>query len=229
METETFSSRWFKVKLIFHMKIYIVELFRSSLTLPFQGPLMKNEQDSKRAVALEMCKLLHQSRELDDNYQPIGKEDGEEEADDDDEDSSEEYGDEDVSEQVICQFFEILLFKNSSKSIKIFQFLKTLNIFQLRPGSTKRKQHYVKSIAHLLKAPPSLSQSNHLYVFHMTLTGPITDEQNTRGRPINAPEDTSKNLGFISFNRLPLVSIFCFSISLNKLYFCTLVSSSIRF
>jgi len=47
-----------------------------------------------------------------------------------------------------------------------------------------------------------------LYAFHMTLSCPITEEQNTRGRPIHAPEDSSRGFGLLCERHLPLVSCY---------------------
>lgn len=78
-------------------------------------------------------------------------------------------------------------------------------MFQARPGTTKRKQHYLKRITTALIGQPKPKQSCYLYVFNMKLTRPISEEQNTRGRKINAPEDTPRGFGIINQQRIPLV------------------------
>ena len=50
---------------------------------------MPSIQLAKMAVALEMCKVLHQSGELDDNLQPVSKDYHPMRKDDDDEDDVE--------------------------------------------------------------------------------------------------------------------------------------------
>jgi len=60
-------------------------------------------------------------------------------------------------------------------------------------------------VATALLGGPKPDKSCYLYVFHMTLTCPITEEQNTRGRPIHAPEDTPRGFGLLCERRLPLV------------------------
>jgi len=77
---------------------------------------------------------------------------------------------------------------------------------QARPGTTKRKQYYYKRIAKPLIGHPLPEQKCHLYTFDMKLTCPITEEQNTRGRKIHAPEDSPRGFGIISEKRIPLVS-----------------------
>ena len=46
----------------------------------------------------------------------------------------------------------------------------------------------------------------YLYHIYMELTGPITDEQNTRGRRIYAPEETSRSFGIFTAKPIPNVS-----------------------
>lgn len=45
-----------------------------------------------------------------------------------------------------------------------------------------------------------------LYNIHMVLTGPITEEQNTRGRKIYVPENTPRGFGILSSKNIPQVS-----------------------
>ncbi|KAK6181301.1 hypothetical protein SNE40_009184 [Patella caerulea] len=80
---------------------------------------------------------------------------------------------------------------------------------QGRPGTTKRKQYYFKKIADaFMCSHPVENTACYLYMIHMRLTGPITDEQNTRGRSIYAPEETSRCLGIISSKFIPQVPMF---------------------
>ena len=78
---------------------------------------------------------------------------------------------------------------------------------QARPGTTKRKQYYNKKIAQPLLGKPVEEKKCFLYTISMTLTCPITEEQNTRGRKIHAPEDTPRMFGIISEKLIPLVNI----------------------
>lgn len=75
---------------------------------------------------------------------------------------------------------------------------------QARPGTTKRKQYYEKRVARQLAGRPGLA-GGCLYHFKMTLTCPVTDEQNTRGRVIHAPEETTRGFGFISRQEISAV------------------------
>ena len=76
---------------------------------------------------------------------------------------------------------------------------------QARPGTTKRKQYYQKKIADALVGRPNINTQSYLYYFQMTLTCPITEEQNTRGRKIHSPDETPRGFGIISANIIPLV------------------------
>lgn len=79
---------------------------------------------------------------------------------------------------------------------------------QARPGTTKRKQYYYKKIATSLIGRPHLNVASCLYVLNMTLTCPITEEQNTRGRAIHKPESTSRGFGIICQQRIPVMPRF---------------------
>jgi len=60
-------------------------------------------------------------------------------------------------------------------------------------------------VAMALLGGPKPDRSCYLYAFDMTLSCPITEEQNTRGRPIHAPEDTARGFGLLCERQLPLV------------------------
>lgn len=79
---------------------------------------------------------------------------------------------------------------------------------QARPGTTKRKQYYYKKIASALLGRPVPGVPCRLYQFSMKLTCPITEEQNTRGRAIHAPEDTPRGFGMLCEHDLPQVNSF---------------------
>ena len=74
-----------------------------------------------------------------------------------------------------------------------------------RPGTTKHKQYYYKRVAQSLVGHPWPRATCHLYLVNMTLTCPITEEQNTRGRKIYAPEETSRTFGLVSSRLIPKV------------------------
>ena len=75
-----------------------------------------------------------------------------------------------------------------------------------RPGTTKHKQYYYKRVAQSLVGHPRPQAACHLYLVNMTLTCPITEEQNTRGRKIYAPEETHRTFGLVSSRLIPKVS-----------------------
>lgn len=80
---------------------------------------------------------------------------------------------------------------------------------EARPGTTKRKQYYCKRVAaNLQDTMPQEQMSCYLYVINMRLTGPITEDQNTRGRKLCAPEDTPRTFGILTTKFIPPVPLF---------------------
>ncbi|XP_060562889.1 endoribonuclease Dicer-like [Ruditapes philippinarum] len=80
---------------------------------------------------------------------------------------------------------------------------------EARPGTTKRKQYYCKKVATALQQTvPVEDTACYLYIIDMVLTGPITEDQNTRGRKLNAPEDTPRCFGILTTKTIPLVPMF---------------------
>lgn len=78
-----------------------------------------------------------------------------------------------------------------------------------RPGTTKRRQYYDKKVSEVLKGKRvAESDEFHLYAFSMKLTCPIPEEQNTRGRKIHDPADTSRGFGLVTSRRIPLICSF---------------------
>ncbi|KAH1023571.1 hypothetical protein HUJ04_012751 [Dendroctonus ponderosae] len=62
---------------------------------------------------------------------------------------------------------------------------------EVRPGTTKRRQYYYKKIANaLLDCHPKVLMPSFFYKITMTLTCPLPEEQNTRGRKIYPPEES---------------------------------------
>ena len=57
----------------------------------------------------------------------------------------------------------------------------------------------------MLDCQPKPGQRNFLYLISLNLTGPITEEQNTRGRLIYAPEDTRQTIGLLLDKPIPQV------------------------
>lgn len=78
---------------------------------------MPNRVVARRIAALEVCRILHQARELDDNLMPVGKE---------------RFRIHEEEEAVFgLDELEELVFRDSS---------------QPRPGTTKRRQYYYKRV-----------------------------------------------------------------------------------
>ncbi|XP_054153057.1 endoribonuclease Dicer-like [Oppia nitens] len=77
------------------------------------------------------------------------------------------------------------------------------------PGTAKRRQYYTKLVANVLKNCQIESHVRcYLYEFAMKLTQPIPEEQNTRGRQITDPADTSRNFGILTTNKVPMICDF---------------------
>ncbi|XP_052107136.1 endoribonuclease Dicer-like isoform X2 [Mytilus californianus] len=79
---------------------------------------------------------------------------------------------------------------------------------EARPGTTKRKQYYLKKTANILLRGYPEKQKNNLYLLKMKLTKPISDDQNTRGRKLNDPEETSRSFGLLTSVTIPQVPEF---------------------
>ncbi|KAH0620387.1 hypothetical protein JD844_020785 [Phrynosoma platyrhinos] len=78
-----------------------------------------------------------------------------------------------------------------------------------RPGSTKRRQCYLKAIPECLKESyPKPDQSCYLYVIGMVLTTPLPDELNFRRRKLYPPEDTTRCFGILTAKPIPQIPHF---------------------
>ncbi|CAG9816847.1 unnamed protein product [Phaedon cochleariae] len=140
------------------------------------SPPMPNSLLARRAAAFLVCQLLHSVRELDDNLQPINKENFRATEDDWNNFALDEPDDE-----------------NSD----------------IRPGTTKRRQYYYKRIADaLLGCHPVPGEPAFFYKLIMTLTCPLPEEQNTRGRKIYPPEESPQGFGILTSKEIPKISAF---------------------
>lgn len=142
------------------------------------GPQCKSKNIAMRLAALTACKVLHKAGELDDNMMPITKES----------------------------------LRNTS-SINGTRFLLRSKIRcpikGQSMGSTKHRQYYKKRIAKVFSGPVvSEGIDCHLYRFQMTLTCPIPDEQNRRGRRIIDPGETNRNYAIVCTSKLPKICSF---------------------
>uniref|UniRef100_A0A8C5KCH4 Endoribonuclease Dicer n=1 Tax=Jaculus jaculus TaxID=51337 RepID=A0A8C5KCH4_JACJA len=78
-----------------------------------------------------------------------------------------------------------------------------------RPGSTKRRQCYLKAIPECLRdSYPKPDQPCYLYVIGMVLTTPLPDELNFRRRKLYPPEDTTRCFGILTAKPIPQIPHF---------------------
>lgn len=130
-----------------------------------------------RAAAFRTCQLLHQVGEIDDTLQPIGKENF-------------RCNEEDWSKIALEEGDEIFTKENPEP----------------RPGTTKRRQYYYKQIANALtNCLPTYNKPTYFYKIVMTLTCPLPEEQNTRGRRIYPPEESLQGFGILTSQPIPKV------------------------
>nr|XP_023016629.1 endoribonuclease Dcr-1 [Leptinotarsa decemlineata] len=79
----------------------------------------------------------------------------------------------------------------------------------VRPGTTKRRQYYYKRVAGaLLDCHPISGEPCYFYEIIMTLTCPLPEEQNTRGRKIYPPEESAQGFGIITSKEISQISAF---------------------
>ncbi|CAG0883281.1 unnamed protein product [Darwinula stevensoni] len=161
--------------------------FRCRIRLPINSPFKQSILGpafplpalAKIGAALELCQMLHQEGELDDQLNPVGK------------------------ESIRAQ--ELL----KKQDAEFQEEMESISEGAPRPGTTKRRQYYFKKVASVLRdCTPEVSKQLYLYKIHMTLTCPIPEEQNTRGRKIYAPEDAQQSLGILTSKCIPQVSGF---------------------
>ncbi|XP_045470620.1 endoribonuclease Dcr-1 [Harmonia axyridis] len=144
------------------------------------SPPMFNSLLARRAAAFMACQLLHKTGELDNNLQPIGKENFVATEDD----------------------WNIFPLDEADEQL-------ARENLEPRPGTTKRRQYYYKKVADaLLGCHPIAGQPSYFYKIVMTLTCPLPEEQNTRGRKIYPPEDFPQSFGILTSKKIPKISSF---------------------
>lgn len=157
-----------------------------SIRLPINSPVKQtvtsppviNPLLARRAAAFLTCQLLHKAGELDDYLQPVGKENF-------------KASEEDWNNFPLEVADEELTKENAEP----------------RPGTTKRRQYYYKRVADsLVHCHPSMSDVSYFYRIVMTLTCPLPEEQNTRGRRIYPPEESPQGFGILTCKKIPKVS-----------------------
>lgn len=167
----------------------------ATLKLPINSPVKKEvkgvpmpiEKLAKMSAALKMCQELQLQGELDDHFLPVGKE--------------------------ILKYEEKEALKDPLKYGEDGEWEEEEEEEEMvgcpRPGTTKRKQYYFKKAADaLMSCHIEVGRQCQLYNIHMVLTGPITEEQNTRGRKIYVPENTPRGFGILSSKNIPQVPRF---------------------
>ncbi|XP_015185292.1 PREDICTED: endoribonuclease Dcr-1 [Polistes dominula] len=79
-----------------------------------------------------------------------------------------------------------------------------LDEIEARPGTTKRRQYYDKKTAKVLtECRPTAGSEAYLYHINMVLNCPLPEEQNTRGRKIYPPEESSIGFGILTLKKIP--------------------------
>ncbi|XP_043489191.1 endoribonuclease Dcr-1 isoform X3 [Polistes fuscatus] len=79
-----------------------------------------------------------------------------------------------------------------------------LDEIEARPGTTKRRQYYDKKTAKVLtQCRPVAGTPSYLYHINMVLNCPLPEEQNTRGRKIYPPEESSIGFGILTLKKIP--------------------------
>ncbi|KAL3280298.1 hypothetical protein HHI36_017788 [Cryptolaemus montrouzieri] len=161
---------------ICHIRLPINSPVKQTIT----SPPMFNRLLARRAAAFMTCQLLHKTGELDNNLQPIGKENFVATEDD----------------------WKVFPLEESDEE------LARENI-EPRPGTTKRRQYYYKKVADaLLNCHPIVGKATYFYKVVMILTCPLPEEQNTRGRKIYPPEDFPQSFGILTSKKIPKISAF---------------------
>ncbi|CAH0384189.1 unnamed protein product [Bemisia tabaci] len=135
---------------------------------------------ARRIAALEACRVLHQAGELDNCLQPIGKE-------------------------------SFRLLENTEFEEPPDEVDQSIpwDSLEPRPGTTKRRQYYYKRIASVFNyCRPGVGDNALLYFISMTLTCPIPEEQNTRGRKLHPPENSPQGFGILTLKPIPKICSF---------------------
>lgn len=161
-------------------------LYHYEVRLPINSPVRQSiigPKASSRGIAMRLaaflaCKVLHRAGELDDNMMPITK--------------------------------ESMRTTNPITGSRAFSRPRTRGPAKGQSmGSTKHRQYYKKRIAKVFSGSAIAEGVNcYLYRFQMTLTCPIPDEQNRRGRRIIDPGETNRNYAIVCTSKLPKICSF---------------------
>ncbi|XP_065199938.1 endoribonuclease Dcr-1 [Planococcus citri] len=177
------TPMWSMKTIVYNKKQMYVTTLRLPINSPYKkeitGHPMPTEILSKRIAALEACRLLHRSGELDNNLQPIGKE---------------SFHLLFSSEDIVLDESDLIPFAENADA---------------RPGTNKRRQYYKRKIAYcLMDCRPMPSVPMYLYTIKMILSCPLPEEQNTRGRRIHPPEESPQGFGILLTKKIPKVCPF---------------------
>ncbi|XP_060537444.1 endoribonuclease Dcr-1 [Cylas formicarius] len=167
---------WYEEKIgdsyVCHIRLPINSPVKQVVT----SPPMPNSLLSRRAAAFMVCQYLHKAGELDNQLQPINKENF-------------VPAEEDWNNITLDEEFD--------------------ETSEVRPGTTKRRQYYYKKVADaLVHCHPIIGQPTYFYQIVMTLTCPLPEEQNTRGRKIYPPEESPQGFGILTNREIPKISAF---------------------
>ncbi|XP_058059777.1 endoribonuclease Dcr-1 [Anopheles bellator] len=163
-------------------------LYHYTIRLPINSPWkedilglpMPTEMLARRMAAYITCRMLHAAGELDNSFQPFGKE-------------AFRAFEADWENFELDELDAKILTENNDP----------------RPGTTKRRQYYYKKIASVFNdCRPEVGQMAYLYHMRMELICPIPEEQNTRGRKIYAPEESPQGFGILTTKLIPKISSF---------------------
>uniref|UniRef100_A0A182PSP9 ribonuclease III n=1 Tax=Anopheles epiroticus TaxID=199890 RepID=A0A182PSP9_9DIPT len=164
------------------------KLYQYTLRLPINSPWkedilglpMPTETLARRMAAYMTCRMLHAAGELDNSFQPFGKE---------------------AFRAFEADWENFELEESDSKILS--------ENSDPRPGTTKRRQYYYKRIASVFNdCRPDVDTVAYLYHIRMELICPIPEEQNTRGRKIYAPEESPQGFGILTTKLIPKISSF---------------------
>uniref|UniRef100_A0A1B6DKN5 ribonuclease III n=1 Tax=Clastoptera arizonana TaxID=38151 RepID=A0A1B6DKN5_9HEMI len=178
---------WWIDTVLFNGSVHYV----CTIKLPINSPVKKDiighpmptQVLARRIAALEVCRVLHQTKELDDQLQPIGKEG--------------------------FKALEITIEEEPESDVIESSQTGTLENLEPRPGTTKRRQYYYKRIASSLSGcRPVPNEPAKLYQIKMVLTCPLPEEQNTRGRKLHPPEEATQGFGILTLKDIPKICPF---------------------
>lgn len=188
----------------FQCRLYLP--INSTFREEIHGDPMPNRMLAKRSAAFKAVKTLKEIGELDLNYIPIGKE-------------TNRYIEKLGLQECFINTTKITNSSAGGVSGSNQRGGNRYNRLQARNIASKRRQYYMKKVADVLTNGQCFTQSKsndgnisysieNLYEFEMKLTCPLPEDQNTRGRPLIDPAETTRSFGIIVPNNLPPICDF---------------------